>query len=300
MKWIQVFALYLFAFFLLAYHYANSQPFACGSLIPAPDFNPTQLEGLHTKLEEARNNYEQNPTSADDLIWYGRRLGYLGKYQEAIDVLTKGIVLHPNDARMYRHRGHRYLTLRCLDKAIIDFEKAAQLVEGKPDETEPDGQPNAANIPTSTLQSNIFYHLGLAYYLQKNYEKAAEAYDKCLIVSTNADMFTATANWAYLTFLKMGSKQGAEKVMALVDFGAPLLENEVYRKLLLLHKEKPTAEKALASAFGGGDVQSATYLYGLYIYCKLNSYLQEAATVKQKLKDGKQYASFGYIAAELD
>jgi tetratricopeptide (TPR) repeat protein len=238
--------------------------------------------------------------NADAIIWYARRLGYLARYQQAIEVLTNGIELHPADARMYRHRGHRYLTLRCIDKAIADFEKAAELVKGKPDEVEPDGQPNEANIPTSTLQSNIFYHLGLARYLQKNYPKAAEAFDVCLLVSTNPDMFTAAANWYYLTLLKWDSKEGANEVMEMVDFSAPLLENGVYRKILLLHKEKPSAEKALATATGAGDVQSATYLYGLYMYLKLNNYLAEAKQVKQQLMDGKQYASFGYIAAEVE
>lgn len=300
MRLMPVLSFLILAISLMGVPSAQCQPFPCGSILPPPSLNPAQFEALNTKLEEAWGHYKANQNDADALIWYARRLGYLGRYQEAIDVLSQGIVLHPEDARMYRHRGHRFLTLRCLDKAITDFEKAAQLVKGKPDETEPDGQPNAANIPTSTLQSNIFYHLGLAYYMQKNYAKAAEAYDKCLIVSTNPDMFTATANWAYLTFLKMGRKQGADEVMALVDFGAPLLENEVYRKILLLHKEKPSGEKALDTASGAGDVQSATYLFGLYMYLKLHRFAPEAATVKKQLLDSKQYASFGYIAAEMD
>jgi tetratricopeptide (TPR) repeat protein len=285
----------------LSFHISSySQSFDCGSQLPIPDFSEKQQFLLDSQLLIAKKHVEKAPQNADAIIWYARRLGYLARYQQAIEVLTNGIELHPADARMYRHRGHRYLTLRCIDKAIADFEKAAELVKGKPDEVEPDGQPNEANIPTSTLQSNIFYHLGLARYLQKNYPKAAEAFDVCLLVSTNPDMFTAAANWYYLTLLKWDSKEGANEVMEMVDFSAPLLENGVHRKILLLHKEKPSAEKALATATGAGDVQSATYLYGLYMYLKLNNYLAEAKQVKQQLMDGKQYASFGYIAAEVE
>jgi tetratricopeptide (TPR) repeat protein len=278
----------------------NAQPFACGSQLPAPSFTAQQQQQLEGGLQLAKQALDEAPQNADALIWYARRLGYLARYQQAIDVLTKGIELHPNDARMYRHRGHRYLTLRCTESAIADFEKATALVKGKPDEVEPDGQPNSANIPTSTLHSNIYYHLGLAYYLQKNYAKAKEAYEKCLLVSTNPDMYTATANWYYLTLRQMNNTRVATDFLATLDFETPLLENGVYRKLLQLHKDNPLAATALANASGGGDVQSATYLYGLYMFLKLNGHFSEAKQVKQQLMAGNQYASFGYIAAEMD
>lgn len=102
------------------------------------------------KLELAGRDYVAKPT-VDNLIWFARRKGYLGHYKDAIEVLTAGVTKFPKDARMYRHRGHRYITLRCFDDAIVDLDKAAKLIKGKPDEVEPDGLPNAQNIPTSTL-----------------------------------------------------------------------------------------------------------------------------------------------------
>jgi hypothetical protein len=51
----------------------------------------------------------------------------------------EGIEKHPEDARIYRHRGHRHITLRMLDEAIADFEHASQLIEGEEDQIEPDG-----------------------------------------------------------------------------------------------------------------------------------------------------------------
>ena len=52
----------------------------------------------------------------------------------------------------------------------------AELTSGLPDEVEPDGLPNAQNIPTGTLQFNIFYHLGLAHYLKGDLAAALDAY----------------------------------------------------------------------------------------------------------------------------
>ena len=54
--------------------------------------------------------------------------------------------------RFPRHRGHRYISIRQLDNAISDFEHAASMIDGQPNEIEPDGMPNARGIPVSTLQ----------------------------------------------------------------------------------------------------------------------------------------------------
>src|SRR5690606_7744747 len=111
---------------------------------------------LEANLAAAEADYAANPGSADALIWLGRRQAYLWQYQDAIATFTRGVEQFPNDPRMYRHRGHRYITVRNLDAAIADFEKAAELFAGQPDEIEPDGQPNAMNMPRSTLQFNTW------------------------------------------------------------------------------------------------------------------------------------------------
>ena len=48
------------------------------------------------------------------------------------------------------------------------FQKAIELVAGNVDQIEPDGLPNKNNIPLTTLHGNIWYHLGLAYYLKND------------------------------------------------------------------------------------------------------------------------------------
>lgn len=277
-----------------------AQPYTCGAMLPAPVFNERQRTLLDSQLQVAKINFDHAPHNADALIWYARRLSYLGRYKETIDVLSEGIMQHPDDARLYRHRGHRFLTMRCIEKGIADLEEAVRLVAGKPDETEPDGQPNEANIPTSTLQSNIFYHLGLAYFLQKNYARAKVAYEKCLQFSKHPDMYTATANWYFLTLRRMQLNRDADKLLFSVDFEVPLLENEVYRSLLKLHRDKPSPQEAMQLTARNKDSSSPAYQYGLYMYLLLHGHKKEAVQIKQQLLTGNQFAAFGYIAAEMD
>src|SRR5690606_19468035 len=116
---------------------------------------PNQKE-LEANLAAAQKDLAARPDDADAIIWVGRRYGYLWRYRDAIATFTKGIELHPNDARMYRHRGHRYISVREFDRAIADFEKAVSLIKGTKDEIEPDGAPNPAGKPRSTLHFNIW------------------------------------------------------------------------------------------------------------------------------------------------
>ena len=159
-------------------------------------------------LSDARKDVETE-ASADHLIWLGRRTAYLGQYKQAIRIFTEGAEKFRDDPRFLRHRGHRLITLRCFDLAISDLKRAAKLTKGKPDEIEPDGLPNARNIPTSTLQSNIWYHLGLAHYLKGDFKAALNAYREAMKVSKNPDMLVATTHWLYMTLRRLGRTKEA-------------------------------------------------------------------------------------------
>ncbi|HUF22794.1 MAG TPA: tetratricopeptide repeat protein, partial [Vicinamibacterales bacterium] len=188
------------------------------------------------QLAEAEAALAANPGSADALIWVGRRQAYLGRYDDAIATFTRGIATFTSDARFYRHRGHRFITTRQFQKAIEDFDKAVALTRGKPDEVEPDGQPNARNIPTSTLQTNIWYHLGLAHYLTGNFEAAARAYAEDLKINPNDDNLVAVTHWAYMTARRLGRDDEARRLLAPITKDLEVIENGSYHRLLLMYK----------------------------------------------------------------
>ena len=152
----------LYFLFVIAGYYSFAQKENCLSEYPAPVLSDSIRKVYEVNLRLAERKYKADSLNDENIIWYGRRLAYLGKYNDAIAVYTKGIDLHPNNARFYRHRAHRYITLRCYDNAITDLKKAVELVRDQVDEIEKDGIPNEKNFPTSTLQTNIYYHLGLA------------------------------------------------------------------------------------------------------------------------------------------
>jgi len=257
-----------------------------------------QRARLEQALARARADLVRNPFDSDAAIWLGRRTAYLGRYQEAISIFTKAIRLHPDDVRLYRHRGHRYITVRELDNAIADLETAARLTAGQPDEVEPDGMPNAKNIPTSTLQTNIWYHLGLARYLKGEFEEARRAFAACHTLSTNDDMRVAAANWLYLALRRAGGEAEAAALLETIGSEMDLIENFEYHSLLLLHKGEKTPEMVLADA--GEALSQATLGYGVGAWYLLNGQPEKAREVFLRATQGPQWAAFGFLAAEAE
>ena len=261
---------------------------------PSPIPNQAKLE---QDLKEAQS--VANATTADAMIWIGRRLGYLWRYQDAIAQFSQGVERYPNDPRFYRHRGHRHITVRQFDKAVADFEKAVSLIKGKPDEIEPDGAPNPTGVPRSTLQFNIWYHLGLAYYLQGNYQKAYDAYVECMNVSKNDDSIVATADWTWMTLMRLGRKAEAAKVLERITPKMDILENASYHRRLLMYKgiEKP---EALLDTAKADDTTIATQGYGVGNWYLYGGQPQKAREIFDKVVAGSGWAAFGFIAAEAE
>ena len=248
---------------------------------------------------EAKKEYNENPGNADAIIWYGRRTAYLGDYKKAIDIYSEGIEKFPEEPRMYRHRGHRYISIREFDKAIEDLTKAAELIEGKPDVIEPDGIPNARNTPVSSLNTNVWYHLGLAHYLKGNMQEALQRFQQSLNASTNPDMHVAAANWVYMINRRLGNSKKAEKILEPINNEMDVFENMAYHNLLLFYKGEITEDELK------GDNQDVEYMNDATAYGIGNWYYYNGDTARAKqlfsniIKNGT-WASFGTLAAEAE
>jgi tetratricopeptide (TPR) repeat protein len=270
-----------------------------GQPLHAPAPSAEARARLEANLAAAQRAYDHTPQNADSIIWLGRRTAYLGRYRDAIDVFTRGIELHPDDARLYRHRGHRWITVREFDRAIEDLDRAATLVRGKPDEVEEDGAPNRYDIPTSTLQSNIFYHLALAHYLKHDFESALPVWQEAMTVSKTDDMLVATSDWLYMTYRRLGREADAAKVLEPIRADMRILENDAYHRRLLMYKGE-LAPDALLATDSEDPVQIATYGYGVANWYLYNGEADRARALFRRILEGPNWAAFGAIAAEAE
>jgi tetratricopeptide (TPR) repeat protein len=272
------------------------------SLLGEEYFAPTEANPkLDSNLAMARKNFEADP-SEDNYIWLGRRTAYLTRYNEAIEIFNQGIEKFPDSYRLYRHRGHRYLSQRKFDAAIADLKKASELMQGVPIEIEPDGQPNKLNQPLSSTQFNVWYHLGLAHYLKGEFDLAEKAYLECMKVSDNDDLITATVDWLYMTYRREGKTEEAAKLLEKITDSMTIIENDSYFKRLNLYKGKLPVDSVLAVSAANEDVELAlaTQGYGVGNWYLYNGDTSQATGVFERVVGGKHFSSFGFIAAEAD
>lgn len=266
----------------------------------APELSAETKTRLDGALAAATADFVKNPDDVQNIVWVGRRLAYLSRYREAIEVFSRGVAKFPADARPLRHRAHRYITTRQFDKAIVDFEKASKLMTGKPNEGEPDGAPGRRPSPSATLKFNIYYHLGLAYYLKGDFAKALTAYRECMKYSTdNDDSLVATSDWLYMTLRRLGEKAEAEKVLGPIREGMNVLDNGAYYQRLLMYKGLRQPEQVLGSD-EQDPLQIATQGYGVGNFYLVNGDTERAKAIFRRVVAGSQWAAFGFIAAEAD
>jgi tetratricopeptide (TPR) repeat protein len=272
-----------------------------GRPLYAPPIAADRRKVLEENLARAAADFAKKPDDVEAIIWLGRRMAYLNRFRDAIRVFTRGIARHPDEIRLYRHRGHRYISVREFDKAISDLKKATRLIAEKriPDQIEPDGDPNPQNIPTSTSHFNIWYHLGLAHYLKGDLENAARAYRECMKYSEgNDDRLVATSDWLYMTLRRLGRKAEAEAVLEPITPELKVIENDAYWNRLLMYKGLKTPEELLGPK--DDPVDLATYGYGVGNWFLYTGQTERARQLFQKVAAGPQWNAFGFIAAEVD
>jgi tetratricopeptide (TPR) repeat protein len=157
------------------------------------------------------------------------------------------------------------------------------------------------NIPTSTLHFNIWYHLGLAYYLTGQNQRALNSYRECLRVSKNPDAVVATSHWLYMTLKRMNLVGEAAKVLGPIREGMKIIENDGYYQLLLMYKGAISPENLLAQTLKqAGSAGSNSVLYGIGNWYLYNGRRDDALKVFNRMVSEDQWTSFGYIAAEAD
>jgi tetratricopeptide (TPR) repeat protein len=269
-------------------------------------------------------------TEADRYILAARLKNYLGKYEDAVTLFTEALERYPDDARLYRHRGHRYITLRRYDAAIHDLERAAGLIKGTDDEHEffqPETERDIINIllgreddvrdqrlPVtpqtieatkglykSTLHVSVYYHLALAYYLQGNFEAALSALQEADARNVDDDMRAATADWMYMTLRRLGREDDANALIAHVrtDGLSVTAGEDYYLQRLRMYKGEISPEDLLDTPTEN-HLGLSTHGYGVGNYYLYTGRLEDAKrTFKLVVERGARNA-FGYMAAEAD
>lgn len=270
-----------------------------GDSLKIPQRSASQLATLEANLKEAKANYEADPSEMNT-IWLGRRYAYLSDYLKAVDVFSEGLERFPDSYKLFRHRGHRYLSLREFDNAIADFKKAYELMPKDSMEIEPDGAPNKLNIPLSNTQFNILYHYALAHYLKSEFDLAEPIYKECMEYSDNPDLKVATMDWLYMTLKREEKDEDAAELLETLNSNWEIIENDSYMKRLQMYRGELAVEELFKTNNDDVALSLATQGYGVANWYLYNGDTVKAKEILDQVLNGTSWAAFGYIAAEAD
>lgn len=243
-------------------------------------FNRSNLP-LSEEVKEIEKEIEKNPSDCELWMRKGIALSKQMLFKEAVEAYSVGLSYNPFHALTYRHRGHRYLSIRCFAEAAADLELSSRL--------------DPSNWDT-------WYHLGLAYYLLKDYKRAARAYRACLDITDSEDKLVAIVDWYWMTAKRLGNEKLAAELLEMVNENTDPGENLSYKRRILMYKGIIKPEDLMQ--FEGAefpDLEIATQGYGLSNYYYLNGDMEKSnAVLKQILTIKSFWSAFGFLAALVD
>jgi tetratricopeptide (TPR) repeat protein len=216
------------------------------------------------------------PRSVPLIIQLGLAHSGLRQFREAIETFTRGLSIEPNNPVLYRWRGHRYLSVRELDRAMDDLTRGSRL---------------------DSTNYGIWYHLGIVRYARSDFTGAADAFRRALPRAPDASEAAGATDWLWMSLSRAGRRADAQ---ALLERRPDSLPTTIaYAQRLRLYRGQIGPDSVITPA-DTGDVALATLSYGVG-----NWYLVRGDTVRARdwfersVRSGG-WPAFGFIVSEVE
>src|SRR5438045_3534907 len=218
-------------------------------------------------IARAESALAADPRNVDRIIALGVAQSGVRQYREAIETFTRGRKIAPNNALLYRWRGHRYLSTRQFDRAMADLTHGARL--------------------DSTIYG-IWYHLGIVRFVRRDFAGAADAFTRALPMAPDSGERAGSTDWLWMSLSRAGRTADAQ---ALLD-RHPDVPNagNAYAQRLRLYRGEVGPDSVFTPA-DTSDIQIATLSYGIG-----NWYLVQGDTAKARAWFERSVASGGWPA----
>ena len=227
-------------------------------------------------VARAESTLAADPRNVDRIIQLGLAQSAIRQYRAAIATFTRGIAIAPDNAMLYRWRGHRYLSIRQLDSARADLEHGLAL--------------------DSTLYG-CWYHLGIVKYVTGDFNGAADAFAHALPLAPEPGERAGSIDWSWMSLSRAGRAADAQAVLDQHADSIPV--ESAYTQRLRLYRGQIGPDQVVTPA-DTADIQVATLSYGVG-----NWYLVRGDTAharewfERSVKSGG-WPAFGFIASEAE
>ena len=156
-----------------------------------------------------------DPKNVDKLITLGLAQTAIRQVREAIATFTTAIMLEPTKAILYRHRGHRYVSLGEYDQALADMNTGAKL--------------------DATIYG-IWYHKGVAHFAKQQFAEAAQAFATGRPHAPSDNEFIGSTDWMWMSLARAGKAAEAEQVIRSIPDSIKIPADYAYGRRLRLYR----------------------------------------------------------------
>lgn len=227
-------------------------------------------------IARAESALAAQPADIDRIIALGIAQSGVRQYREAIETFTKGLALAPNNALLYRWRGHRYLSTRQLDRALADLNRGATL--------------------DSTIYG-IWYHLGIVKFARRDFAGAVDAFSRALPIAPDAGERAGATDWLWMSLSRAGRRTEAQ---ALLDRKPDVTPGgNAYDQRLRLYRGQASPE-SLFTAADTSDITVATLSYGIGNWYLVRGDAANARTWFERSVASGGWPAFGFIVSEIE
>lgn len=227
-------------------------------------------------VARAMDSLAKDPNNVLKIIALGVAQSGARQFREAIETFTKGLAIAPNDPRLYRWRGHRYLSVREWDRSLADLQKGYGL---------------------DSTNYGILYHLGIVRFARGEFDEAARIFAMALPRAPNAGEQGGSVDWLWMSLMRAGR---AAEAQALLDRKPDTQPNtNAYAARLRLYRGEIGPDQLITPA-DTADVQASTLNYGLGNWYLVRGDTAKArAAFERSIKAGG-WPGFGFILSEIE
>lgn len=227
-------------------------------------------------IARAESALAADPRNVDRIIALGVAQSGVRQYREAIRTFTRGIEIAPNNALLYRWRGHRYLSVRELDRANGDLTKGAQL---------------------DSTNYGIWYHLGIVRFAGGDFAGAADAFSKALPIAPDSGERSGATDWLWMSLSRAG--RGAEAQVLLDRRPDTPPGGNAYTQRLRLYRGEVHPDSIFTPA-DTTDIAIATLSYGVGNWHLVRGDTAKAREWFERSVASGGWPAFGFIVSEAE
>jgi tetratricopeptide (TPR) repeat protein len=227
-------------------------------------------------IARAESALAAEPRNVSRIIQLGVAQSGARQFREAIETFTRGLAIEPENPMLYRWRGHRYLSLRELDRAMSDLNRGFQL---------------------DSTNYGVLYHLGIVRYARGDFAGAADAFARAQRHAPEAGELAGSTDWLWMSLMRAGRAADAR---AMLDRRPDSLQTtNAYARRLRLYRGEIGPDSVLTAA-DTADVQAATLSYGLGNWYLIRGDTARARESFERSVRSGGWPAFGFILSEIE